>query len=460
MRAAAELASAAVLLSTAALLQGCGGGGGPSPSPTPPSPPPAPGPAPPAPLGPLQPLTGVSYVALPCTNEDAGRCQQGALPSADLMQEGYTPQWGAKSRDDLGTIQQLGGNAVRLYAALGIESDHDHGAFLDRAKELGVHVLAGFYTPNLCPDFDCFDAWKQGAIAGFKKGFAKDGKWHPAVSTVVIVDEPDLLNFGGNPPPSCPVGQEAKCRVKAALSALDGVLAAEKEYGVDSNGTNLTVVWSSNMQDSIDGTIKQGIGYFGFQDMKVGTADPSIAGYSPQTSNAALKAAFDTRWVHGMSTHSPWSFVKEKVLHEYEKLGFGPTPWFIGEYRGSDEQTHDDIKGDLTGMLSEANKGGLFQGTVFYQFQTAYEVPGTDLYGMFGLGNTTVTPSATGDVCAEDVNTRASVCDTWDVYCLDPSAGVNTRASAAAEAWGGKVAGPGLCSQALTGPPALESLVV
>jgi len=391
-------------------------------------------------MGPLQPITGVSYNPLPILDAEA------QLPSADMAQAGYAPQWGPKGRDDLGTIKQLGSNAVRLYAALGIESDHDHGAFLDRAKELGLHVLAGFYTPNKCENFDCFDAWKAGALAGFKKGFVKDGAWHPAIAAVVLMDEPDLLNFGGNPPPVCPDGEQAKCRVKASLSALDGLLAAEKEQGVDPSGVNLTIVWSSNIQDSIDNVIKQGIGYFGFQDMKAGTADPSIAGYTPRTANNSLKTAFDKRWVHGMSTHAPWSFVKEKVLSEYEKLNFGPTPWFIGEFRGSDDQGHGQIAEDLQAMKKEAAKGGLFQGTVFYQFQTDHVLPGANLYGMFDLGNTTVSPGTTDDVCAEDINTRVPVCAQWKVFCLDPAAAVNTRASAAATAWGGKVEGPGLCS--------------
>lgn len=446
MKAIAACASTVALLAVAVLLQGCGGGGGgdhPTPAPTK-APTPAPGPpapAPPAPMGPLQPLKGVCYSALPCKS-----CDEGALPGPDMVQEGYSAQWGPNGRDDLGMIQELGGNAVRVYAGLGTESKHDHGAFLDRAKDLGVHVIAGFYTQNKCPDFDCFDAWKQATLAGFQKGFAMNKTWHPAVSTVVVMDAPDVLNFGGAPPPTCPTGHEAQCRVKAALSALDGILSAEQEAGVDPSGVNLTVVWSSTIKDSIDGKIKQAIAYFGFQDMMVGTANPSIAGYSPRSGKTALKDAFQKRWVHGMSTHSPWAFVKEKVLSVYEDEGFGATPWFIGEYRGSDDQTQEDLKADLKGMYDEANKGGLFIGTTMYQFQVAHDESAA-IYGMYGLGNKTVTPSSTGDVCQEDINTRVPHCEKWSVYCLDPDVDPKNRAGAVASAWGGTTRGHGLCDE-------------
>ena len=65
-------------------------------------------------------------------------------------------------------------------------------------------------------------------LDGVEHGHRAGYYWHPAVALVVLLNETD--GFGSLP--ECrPSG--AWCRVKAALSALDGVLAAEKEVGVE-----------------------------------------------------------------------------------------------------------------------------------------------------------------------------------------------------------------------------------
>merc|ERR1719326_1004278 len=104
---------------------------------------------------PLKPLRAISYKALPCRNYTIGQ----PLPAADVTQEGYEAQWGPKGRDDLGMVKTLGGNAVRLYHSIGLETQHRHGPFLDRAQELGLHVISAFHTQMQCNNFDCFDAW-------------------------------------------------------------------------------------------------------------------------------------------------------------------------------------------------------------------------------------------------------------------------------------------------------------
>merc|ERR1712061_628182 len=139
----------------------------------------------------------------------------------------------------------------------------------------------------------------MGTGQGFDVGFRKGDRWHPAVSMLVLLNEPD--SFGGYP--NCkPSG--AWCRVKAVLSALDGVLAAEREAGVEAGRVKLTVTWSFGMMPSIDGK-EGGPGLFGFQDTVAGIANPSIAKYVPRTSQADLEKAFNTRWIHGVNTQAP-----------------------------------------------------------------------------------------------------------------------------------------------------------
>lgn len=379
----------------------------------------------------LRPLRAVSYQPLPLSDSN------GELPAHDMVQAGYEALWGKDGRDDLGMIKKMGGNAVRLYHSFGLESQKDHGAFLDRAEEVGIHVMPGFHTQNLCPDFNCFASWKAAALAGFKKGFQRARNWHPAVSIVVLQEEPDNLNFEGVTPQDCKNGANQFCRLKAALSALDGFLAAEKEAKMVNVSVNITIAWSSAQRDSIDQKFTNEIGIWGFWDMKLGTDDPNHAFYTPVTPKEELQKAFQTRWTNSLNSAAPWTFIKEKIEDKYAP--FEPTPWFISGWRPG-TMSDQDIVTSLEGMDSSARSGGSFLGNTVWQFQRAYEVPNsTD--GLFKLGN--VTLGTTGDVCEEDVRTKHQTCNTWQVNCLNAT---DTPAASVASAWGGKLDGFGQCA--------------
>jgi len=355
------------------------------------------------------------------------------MVSEDMLQIAYSKEWGAQGRDDLLTISRLGANTVRLYHSLGENVKHDHGGFLDHAQEVGLNVMAGYHTYGSCPMFDCFDAWKAATLQGYKYGFKNsDGNgWHPAISTLILLNEPDF--FGGFP--ECqPAG--AWCRVKAALSALDGVLAAEREANVSAGRVNLTGTWSFGMMPSIDGS-EPGPGMFGFQDMVVGIADPSLAKYQPRSTQKQLEDAFKNRWIHGVNTQAPWGFVKAVIANNYKWSG---TPWFIGEY-GANGQLFDVIKGDLVDMQRTAEQDPDFLGAAFFQFQTADFKGGPELnFGLFRLGAQTlftITPPC--DIGLPDCHR------TWPVRCLTPDLSflpgtMGHRAQAVAAAWGASFA--------------------
>merc|ERR1712127_841848 len=165
--------------------------------------------------------------------------------------------------------------------------------------------------------------WKKATLDGFKYGYRKGDSWHPAVALAILVNEAD--GFGSLP--ECQP-QGAWCRVKAAISALDGVLAAEKEAGVSPGRVKFTVTWSFAMRTSIDGKVT-GAGIFGFQDVVAGIQDPGLAHYQPRASSEEMVAAFKDRWVHGLNTAAPWNYVRDMVSNEYQQ--FLPNPWFIGE---------------------------------------------------------------------------------------------------------------------------------
>mmetsp|Transcript_139140 Transcript_139140/g.352799 ORF Transcript_139140/g.352799 Transcript_139140/m.352799 type:complete len:696 (-) Transcript_139140:370-2457(-) len=404
-------------------------------------------------MPPLSPLRGIAYGALPCTEH---ACGGAGLPSEDMLQSGYAAQWGPSGRDDLGTMARLGANAVRLYHSLGLEADADHGAFLDHSEELGLNVMVGYHTENAntpgeCQSYDCFSTWKEATLRGFEHGFKKEGEWHPAVGALILLNEPDFFESA----PKCmPSG--SWCRVKAALSALDGVLAAEKEAGIDAGRVKLTVTWSFAMRDSIDGKVN-GPGVFGFQDIVAGIADPALANYVPRSSQAELEAAFQSRWIHGLNTQSPWSFVDEMISKVYDQ--FSPIPWFIGEY-GGNGQDKATIQADLMSMQQRASNSEDFLGAAFFQFQTTYWKGGAEMnFGLFGLGSDIL--GETGELCDE-----MSPCHKWPVYCLSTDLswlpGTKAeRAEAAAAAWGGSVPldGHGFCgnSRLLSGVDSMAS---
>mmetsp|Transcript_101142 Transcript_101142/g.179552 ORF Transcript_101142/g.179552 Transcript_101142/m.179552 type:complete len:417 (-) Transcript_101142:25-1275(-) len=384
---------------------------------------------------PLQPLRAVAYGALPCS--PSAPCKEG-LPSEDMVQEGYLPQWGLPGRDDLGTIKALGGNSIRLYHSFGLNSTKDHGKFLDRAQELKLNVMPGMHSnepAGVCPDFDCFESWKEATAEGFKLGYQRGESWHPAVAAVILMNEPD---FYENDAMCKPAG--AWCRVKAVISALDGILTAEREAGVEPGRVKLAVTWSFAMRRSIDGTV-EGPGTFGFQDMVAAVANTSLAGYKPRTPLKQLQEAFRTRWIHALNTQAPWTFVHEFVSQHYAQ--FEPTPWFIGEY-GANGQPEATIKADLDSMQSTAAEGGSFLGAAVFQFQTAYNKGGSELnFGLFSLGRMKL--GETGEVCD-----RKSPCRTWPVYCLESKLSwlpdtLALRAEAVASAWDGSLSALSSC---------------
>jgi len=396
-------------------------------------------------------MRGIAYAALPCTQTG---CSTVGKPSEDLQQDSYALQWGPEGRDDLGTMAGLGANSVRLYHSLGLtdgpEGQRDHGQFLDRAQELGLNVVPGYHTEAVhagCPDFDCYDTWKRATLDGFEVGFKYNGSsWHPAVSMLILLNEPDAFVHY----PECG-DEEAWCRVKAVISALDGVLAAEREAGVDAGRVRLSVTWSFAMMTSIDGK-EDGPGIFGFQDTVAAIADPSIAKYTPRSSKAELEHAFQTRWAHGINTQSPWLFVKEKIANNYAK--FSPVPWFIGEY-GANNQFKATIQGDLEDMERLAEDSSDFLGTTFFQFQTAYWRGGGEMnfghYGLFSLG---VDEKSLGDVTPP---CPFVTCRSWPIHCLSANLSWLTgtkaqRAEAVAAAWHGSLQkvekNPGFCKEA------------
>ena len=429
-------------------LQGCGGATTthpPSPAPTTPipttaAPPPAP-PAPPAPPSKsLKPLRAIAYGSLPNRNAVA----TDPIPAQDLLQSGYSAQWSSDGRDDLGLMHTMGANAVHTYHSFGYETvkKYDHGKFLDRAYDAGVHVIAGYFTQLKCDNFKCFDSWKAATLAAYDQGFIKDGKWHPAVSMLSLMEEPDTLNFQGSTGADCADKNQNSCWLRAIISAMDGVLAAEKEKGIEGavSGVNLTVAWSMSSRSSYDGTIQNSIGIYGFYDLLNGVKDPKqICGYTPVND---VKTAYERRWTNSINSQADWTFISGKILPEYKQ--FEPTPWFLSGYATHLQDDMVKWKKDLTTMDQLASTTS-FLGVTLFGLSRQYQIPAfTD--GLFALGKKTARIQSTEKVCREDVNSHFQDCKAHSVNCLCAQLEHgNNRAEAVAAVWGGEVKGPGVC---------------
>lgn len=138
-----------------------------------------------------------------------------------MAQPGYENQWGPRGRDDFGIIKRMGANTIRLYHPIGEESffghpQPDHRSLLDAAKDNSLKVFGAVHQYLTCDDDDCFQNWYGAVGEGFKKGFASNGSWHPAVSIINIINEVDaIVPF-----------DEARRQVKRLISAMDGLFLA------------------------------------------------------------------------------------------------------------------------------------------------------------------------------------------------------------------------------------------
>jgi hypothetical protein len=302
-----------------------------------------------------------------------------------------------------------------------------HSKFLDRAQDLSLNVMPGYHSDARyqCVDFDCFEVWKQATLDGFQQGFSQAGHWHPAISMLVLLNEPDF--FG-----------DAEQRVKLMLSVLDGVLAAEREAGVSPGRVKLSITWSFGMTTSLDGQVT-GAGIFGFEDAKAAMLNPGIVNYTSRSTPEQLSEAFKMRWINGVNVQAPWDFVKAMIQGDYASR-FGPTPWFIGEY-GANGQSFATIKKDLESMEALAASDPTFLGAAFFQFQVAYFKGGSEQnFGLFGLGEEKL-----GEISAPVDLEVCPDCDAvWPVYCLVPEltfllGSMGQRAKAVAAAWQGSL---------------------
>lgn len=311
-------------------------------------------------------LKGISYGPAPLK-------KAGKLPNDDFMSTSAKAQWSTSGRGDLHIIKRLGANAVRLY---GNDPREDHTPFLDEAVVQDLQVIPGMsdypYTqmPKNCmtTDFNCYSQIKEQYKSMLQNGFAKDGAYHGALKTIIVINEPDLKIPGISKPTEF-------CR--AIVSAIDGMIDAEKETDTKSNLINFTATFSFGQCTACKGSSKPALGQM--MELPSAMEKPEDVGYQ---ANNNLAEVYKTRFTNSFNTANPANDMKPLFLNDYE-ANFDSTPVFIGEYHS----THVSTKKDIHDVIEVAKNSDALVGVSFFEFQVRYDKGGTEMdFGMFGLG--------------------------------------------------------------------------
>lgn len=368
-----------------------------------------------------------------------------------MAQSGYKSQWGSPGRDDFGIMSRMGANFIRLYHPIGVEvgAQPNHTEFLDAAQAKGLNVFGGVHQYLSCQGSDgddCFTSWSAATEEGLKAGFASNGSWHSAAWAINIINEVDAI-----------VAFDAPAKqVKRLISAVDGMMAAEKKLNV--TGTvNLTSCFTTALASPLGGgpaTI-----YHGFSSMEAWIKKPRLINYTTRSvaSIEELARLIDRRWVHCLNAQMPWTNgLDNMIASQYDD--FMPRPWFLGEM-GWNGIHKDAIETELNTMIEFSKKDRGYAGTFAFQFQTAYQKGlGSEMnYGMFSLG-------------AKELNFSTDVNGVkYPVQCLTPRLFVfdnksgcpdcNHRAEAIAKSFNGTLAGRGLCLNARPVGPKMAIVV-
>jgi len=326
-------------------------------------------------------LKAISYAPVPLKSpRDPLRGKP--LPDDDFMSSDTSALWGPKGRHDLRTIRALGANGVRLY---GNDPSLNHKEFLDEAMAQGLRAITGIsdypYTQMggncLTTKLNCYSQVKKAYLENLRNGFLdnKTRRYHPALRTVILINEPDLKFQPVMSP-------EVFC--KPLVSAFDAVIDAEREMGVVGPAPNFTVTFSFGICRGcpVHGE-SPAVGQMAA--LLLAMKDPSTVGYAARNN---LWSVYKARWENSVNTANPAKGpggFKDLFLDVYQRV-FRSVPVFIGEYHAPDQV---DQEQDLNDILSLAgNNSTLLAGISFFEFQVRYDKGGDEMrFGMFGLGD-------------------------------------------------------------------------
>jgi len=188
-----------------------------------------------------------------------------------------------------------------------------------------------------------------------------------------VINEPDLKLPGMHDP---------KNFSKGIISAIDGMLDAEKEMNMIGPGVNFTAVFSFGVCSTCsEFKTRPSLGQM--SELKAAMLAPETVGYQPHNN---LGEFYRTRFHNSFNTNNPAEHVKSMFLDEYEHA-FPATPVMIQEYHNPHQGVHQDLRK----ILEIAEASPLLNGISFFEFHVRYDKGGTEMdFGMLKLGNFSV----------------------------------------------------------------------
>lgn len=318
----------------------------------------------------------------------------GYLHDDDFMSEQAKPLWGPRGRDDLGVIEKLGANVVRLY---GNNPAHRHTAFLDHAQSLGLSVIPGLSNypyvqmKGSCKDtgFDCYAQVKQAYLGNLQRGFLDlNSSYHIALAHIIVINEPDnVLQYNTDVPAiDSPFNFS-----RGVISAVDGMLAAERTIGLRGKPINFTVTTTFSRCGACTQQpgLKDVPGVGQMLELRHAFLNPEKYNYTPRNDLAAF---YNTRFIHSFNTQSAAWAIKNEFLPAYERL-FPQTPFYIEEFHVADiDITYDQTqaqRNELWAVQDLLSNTDLLLGWSFFEFEQS--LLKKDVYehqfGIYTLGN-------------------------------------------------------------------------
>lgn len=373
-------------------------------------------------------LKGFAYAPVPLK-------YSGYIPGDDFTDYRCATMWsdsafGAPGRADLTVMKETGANVVRLY---GNDPRTNKEPFLREAAKNGLEVIMGMsdypylQMTGACAvtGYDCFTQIKDQYLMMLGNGMTevRGGRrvYNQALHSMNIVNEPEL-KFGIS---------TTKHWVRAIMSALDGMLDAEKAFAVQNPQLRMTVTWSTAVCSACathgkDPAVGQ------MMELERAMLDPVAYGYVPRN---PITQAYQTRWINSFNTAAPAMSVEKEVLVPY-KQAFGNKPVFISEYHCYGVSQTKDVE-EI--MVLAQNQENPLQGVMFFEFQKRYDKGGTEqLFGVFGLGPERVGTVRMGDSWME-----------YPVWCLNPISDIQDPHSMVYHAITGAFRGPGVAPSRL-----------
>lgn len=363
---------------------------------------------------PKAPLKSICYAPVPSKGSST------PFDNDDFMSPNTSALWGPQGRHDLRIIKKLGANAVRLY---GNDLSVDHRSFLEEAHRLGLSVIAGIsdypYVQMegscIASKMNCYQQIKDAYASNLRNGFLLPNKsYHPALSTVVVMNEPDLKFV--------PVMQP-KVFCRGMISALDAVVDAEKEAGVVGPRPNLTVTFSFGVCEACS-RFRNHPAVAQMDELRRAMHKPQLVSYSPKNN---LSVVYESRFTNSFNTANPVADLKRMFLDTYDEH-FRGVPVFLGEYHSPHVA---DQAADLEGALQvAADPSTMLMGLSFFEFQVRYDKGGSEMdFGMFELGREAISKVDVGS-------------GSYTAWCLEPQRGKAGQAplpAAVAKAFGGRL---------------------